>query len=307
MGIVIIFASGLIGALFSLGYKFNGLRPSPTLVLLMLMSAVASLLSVAGMALFGEWEVPYAALYAGIPQGCASFAAVYLFVLVTRRSRLNVSWTIIQFYIVVPFFVSLLVFHDGFTLRGVVGVAAILLSILLFGRRSPAEAIAADTPTRWGVTMLVLSTLASGVANTMAKVYAAIDLAAPPFPMMLVSNGSFWLLATASIALRRVRRTTAAAALSGASVETAVTAQQITLTTMGIAGWMGIMQLSGAALLIVALTGLPGTVAYPMRIVMNIIGVVFFSRLLFGERLSRFEWAGTFIAIAGVALVASSA
>lgn len=304
MGIIIVFASGVIGALFSLGYKFNGLRPSPTLVLLVLMSASASLLSLAGMALFGEWGVPGAALRAGIPQGCASFAAVYLFVLVTRRSRLNVSWTIIQFYVVIPFFVSLFVFRDGFTLRGLVGVAAIFLAILLFGRRPAAEAGAAGTATRWGVVMLVISTVASGVANTMAKVYASIDLAAPPFPMMLVSNGTFWLLAAGSLALGRLRRR---AAPGGAPAGRVSVPLRVGARTLGIAGWMGLMQLSGAALLIVALTGVPGTIAYPLRNVTNIIGVVFFSRLLFGERLSRFEWAGTSVAILGVALVASSA
>lgn len=330
MGIFLIVASGVVGALFSLGYKFN--RPVSTRRILVLMSALASLLSVCAMALWGEWQLSLAGLATGIPQGAATFAGISLFFAVSLRSRLSVSWTIIQFYVVVPFLVSLLVFGDAFTLRGAAGLVMILGSILLFGRKN------GDAPANGGplerrlVLMLLLSTLCSGIANAMSKVYAALDVTHPPFPMILMSSLSFFFLAAASSAAppllralgcRRAARSDGRPSLPGETFEqqlgaapgcpvptspgVGAKALRLSLAGIGISGWMGLMQLVSSALLIVGLTHLAGTIAYPIRIVVNIIGVVFFSRLFFAERLNRSEWAGTAVAIAGVALVASSA
>jgi drug/metabolite transporter (DMT)-like permease len=232
-------------------------------------------------------------------------------VFVTRRSRLNVSWTIIQFSVVVPFLASLLIYHEQVTLRGVAGVAAIFAAIVLFGCGHSSSSSTLEESDRWIIVLLVLSTFFSGVSNTMSKVYTAMDSAAQPFPMMLVANVTVVALSLAVAAFRlipaRARRARITTPAAGSQAAAPAPAWTMSWTGIAVASWMAVMQLAGTALLIVALADLPGTVAYPVRVVMNIIGVLFFSRVLFDERLKRVEWAGAAVALAGVALVASSA
>jgi len=307
MGIFIVAASGVIGALFSLGYKVNGLRPNASDQLMIVMSAVSAILSILCMALFGQWSLPTAAVLSGIPQGIASFIAVHLFLSVTRRNRLNVSWTIIQFYVVVPFFVSLLLFHDSFTLSGGAGVLLIFASILLFGRKSSSTADEGSKEERRAdrkiLGMLWVSTFASGVANSMPKVYTSVTSYHPPFPQILTANITFLLIALVVFAARYA----VAFRVAGRCDAAGLRAWHISRTGLAVGGWMGFTQVAGNALLIVGLSLVAGTVAFPIRIVVNIITVVTLSRLFFKEELSRSEMAGTLVAVVGVALVASSA
>lgn len=304
MGIIAVIASGIIGALFSLGYKVNGLRPNASDQLLIVMSAFSLVISVVGMLIFHQWTISLAAFLTGVPQGAASFVAVTLFLTVTRRSRLNVSWTIIQFYVVIPFFVSLLLFHDSFTARGGGGVALILASILLFGKKRSESASPQTNPSdRRTILMLVASTVLSGVANSMPKVYTSVSDTHLPFPQILMANLAFSVIAVCVFGLR----TLFAARVEGRGELPPARRWTLSWLGFGVGAWMGFMQLVGSALLIVGLTLVPGTAAFPIRIVMNIVAVVVLSRLIFHEELTRAEVAGTLVAMVGVALVASSA
>ncbi len=304
MGIIVIIASGIVGALFSLGYKVNGLRPNASDQLLIVMSALSLVVSVAAMLIFHQWTMPAAAILTGVPQGAASFVAVTLFLTVTRRSRLNVSWTIIQFYVVVPFFVSLLLFHDSFTVRGGGGVALILASIFLFSKkRTSSTSIAPQTnpADRRNLLLLIASTGLSGVANSMPKVYTSVSESHLPFPQILMANLTFLVIAVCLFSLRTLVGLRVAGDRPRARLWT------LSWLGFGVGSWMGFMQLVGSALLIVGLTLVPGTAAFPIRIVMNIVAVVVLSRLIFHEELTRAEVTGTLVAMVGVALVASSA
>ena len=304
MGIIAIVASGIVGALFSLGYKVNGLRPNASDQLLVVLSALSLLVTAAAMLIFHQWTMPAAAVVTGLPQGAASFVAVTLFLTVTRRSRLNVSWTIIQFYVVIPFFVSLLLFHDHFTVRGGGGVALILASILLFSKKRTGSAAPHASPAdRRNILLLITSTVLSGVANSMPKVYTSVPGSHLPFPQIFMSNLSFLVIALCVFALRT------SFAVRAARRSDLPPARRWTLSWLGfgVGTWMGFMQLVGSALLIVGLTLVPGTAAFPIRIVINIVAVVVLSRLIFREELTRAEVAGTLVAMVGVALVASSA
>ena len=109
-GLFFALMSGLSGALFAQAYKMRtrlGYRPPPLIVAFALWYCV---LSAVLASVLKAWRYSLSLLVLGAAFGFLFLAAIYLYMRVSERARLNISWTIIQASVVLPFGLSIVFF-----------------------------------------------------------------------------------------------------------------------------------------------------------------------------------------------------
>ncbi len=288
MPLLLVLFSGLLGSLFGLGYKYKTRYACDHDRLIVVLSGSAALFALAGIPLFGEPLFDREALLLGIPFGIASYVSTLLYLVVIERAQLNVTWTVIQFFVVIPFLVSVIGYGERLDLVSILGLVLILASVVLFGQRGRGATKGAAADRRLLV-MLLLSTLFSGIGNSFPKIYAATVAHSHPLSLLFWAN--LWYLTSALLV---------------AGVKGRLGQLRPTRATLAIGSWMGLTSVIGMAALTVALASIGGSIAYPVRSVVNILAVYLLSFALFRERVTVIESIGAAAALAGVALVSSS-
>lgn len=285
-----VFLSGISGAFFASAYKVRGrlgLAIPPVLLWFSLFYLVMSL-SIA--LLTGELAFSRGLLCIGAAHGLAMILAMLCYSYVMERAKLGVSWTIIQFSVLLPFFLSIVLYGERPQPVTWAGIFCIFLAITLFSLSKPKRAGGRAIPDTTTGLLLVAASLFTGISLSIPKVYAA------GFPdlkifSLLTYSGSVMVLVTVPLALARCRR---------------APNQQRRRWLLPFAAYMCITNQAATVFLILAVKGVPGSVVYPLRNVVNILLVFLVSILVFRERVSPSEGIGTTVAVLGIAVLSAS-
>jgi drug/metabolite transporter (DMT)-like permease len=280
--------SGVAGALFSLGYKLGGRQALPYDELLFVFSAAYALFAAAAIAVFAEpwWDL--AALFHGSVLALSTWGAIRIYFVVTAAARLNVTWLVIQFSILIPFGVSVLLYHESLSVASIAGVALLFAAMLMFGLARGGGGGSAVVPAPRLAVGLAVSTILSGISSAAPRMYTAARPGGGVFTLLLW-QGIVSTAVTAAVWLWRRARTGAPP-----------------LKVAGVALYMSFFNIAAAALLVVALRGLDGAVVFPVRAVGNVLAVFALSFVFFGERVRRLEAIAAAVAVAGIALVSAT-
>ena len=289
IGLIFTFLTGAAGAVYSLNYKFKEQRAYPTDPVMLFFSVIFVLVTTVFRILFHEPIYSREALLLGLPFGISMYLALRLYFVVARRAQLNISWLIIQFSLLVPFGLSILIYRETLELQAIVGVALIFSSIVFFalGKGSPGQVSAIPDARTW--VLLALSSLFSGIAMSVPRIYIALNPAGGAFTLAFYQGLTLVLLSGAGRLLswdKSPGRNTGGVLLIAVS--------------------MGVTSVPMTVFITMALKFLRGAVVYPLRSVINILCVFILSFLLFKERVRPLEAIGSATAVAGIVLVAAA-
>ena len=287
IGLIFTFLTGAAGAVYSLNYKFKEQRAYPTDPVMLFFSVIFVLAATVFRILFHEPIYSREALLLGIPFGTSMYLALRLYFIVARRAQLNISWLIIQFSLLVPFGLSILIYRETLELQAIAGVALIFSSIVFFalGKGSRDQVSAIPDVRTW--VLLALSSLCSGIAMSVPRIYIALNPAGGAFTLAFYQGLTLVLLSGAGRLLswdKSSGRNTGGVLLIAVS--------------------MGVTSVPMTVFITMALKFLRGAVVYPLRSVINILCVFALSFLLFKERVRPLEAIGSATALAGIVLVA---
>jgi drug/metabolite transporter (DMT)-like permease len=289
IGLVFTFLTGAIGALYGLNYKFKERRAYPTDPVMFFFSITFVLVTTVFRLLFREPIYSREALLLGIPFGMCMYLALRLYFVVAKRAKLNISWLIIQFSLLVPFGLSILIYRETLEPQAILGIVLIFLSILFFalGKGSSVEDAAIPDSRTW--VLLVLSSLFSGLGISMPRIYVGLNPTGGAFTLAFYQGLTLVILSAAGL-------------LQGRKKVPWKHYRGVLL----IAFSMGVTSVPATAFVTVALRFLRGVVVYPLRSVINILFVFVLSFLLFKERVRILEAIGSTLAVAGIVLVSAT-
>ncbi len=289
LGLVFTFFTGSAGALYSLNYKFKEQRAYPTGPVMFFFSLNFVLVTTIFRLLFGEPIYNREALLLGIPFGSSMYIALRLYFVVARRAKLNISWLIIQFSLLVPFGLSILIYRESLELQAILGVVLIFCSIVFFalGKSSSGQDAAIPDARTW--ILLALASLFSGIAVSMPRIYVALNPAGGALTLAFYQGLTLVILSGSGLLLgwnKNPWKNCGAILLIGFS--------------------MGVTGVPANAFITMALKYLRGAIVYPLRSVVNILCVFILSFLLFKERVRALEAIGSLLAVTGIVLVSAT-
>jgi len=289
IGLVFTFLTGSAGAVYSLNYKFKERRDYPTNPVMFFFSVTFVLVTTVFRLLFREPIYSREALLLGIPFGISMYLALRLYFVVARRAKLNISWLIIQCSLVVPFGLSILIYRETLEPQAVLGIVLIFSSIVFFalGKRSSAQDAAIPDARTW--VLLALASLFSGIGMSVPRVYVALSPAGGAFTLAFYQGLTLVILSGAGLLLEWNR-----------------SSWKNYRGILLIAFSMGVTSVPTTAFITMALKFLRGAIVYPLRSVINILGVFVLSFLLFKERVRPVEAVGSAMAVAGIVLVSAT-
>jgi drug/metabolite transporter (DMT)-like permease len=289
IGLVFTFLTGSVGALYSLNYKLKERRAYPTDPVMFFFSVTFVLVTTVFRFLFHEPVYTREALLLGIPFGICMYLALRLYFVVARRAKLNISWLIIQFSLLVPFGLSILIYQETLEPLAILGIVFMFLSIVFFalGKSSSGQDAAIPDARTWA--LLALSSLFSGIGVSMPRVYVALNPDGGAFTLAFYQGLTLVILSAAGL-------------LVGWKKSPRKSYGGILL----IASSMGVTSVPATAFITMALKFLRGAIVYPLRSVINILCVFVLSFLLFKERVRPLEAIGSVMAVAGIVLVSAT-
>ncbi len=325
MGIIQILLSGLSAGAFSLGYKIAGRRGYAPEPLLTAFSLVIGAVSLVMCLTAGNRLGDTTTFVLGAVMGVFMLSAIMLYFSVMRTARHNVSWTVIQFSVLIPFLFSIIVYGERPGFAALSGTGCIILSVLLFGTgrlRKSSKGITQKKPSdRTGARLrqgsasgvriavaLTLSTILSGFSQTVAPVYRNMKPDGTLPPLMFAAGVSMTIIAVTWTLLKGKASGTVRLSETiprSSSNRPELPASRRFFGLLSVAAYMGVLNMTAFGLLLIGLHTVPGTIAFPARNAVNILAVFLFSFLLFGERADRYELAGAGAAVVGIALVSS--
>jgi drug/metabolite transporter (DMT)-like permease len=285
-----VFLSGISGAFFASAYKVRKRLNLPVPPVLLLFSLFYLVLSLTIALLSGQIALSRGLLGIGAAHGLTMILSMLCYSYVMERAKLGVTWTIIQFSVLLPFFLSILLYRERPRPVTWAGIFCIFLAIALFSLSKTKRAHGRAIPDASTGVLLVASTLLTGVALAIPKIYAA------GFPVLriftlLTYSSSTMVLVSLPVALAWRRRNPA---------------RLLSLKLLPFSAYMSITNLAAVAFLILAVKGVSGSVVYPLRNVVSILLVFLVSILVFRERVSPAEGIGTAVAVAGIAVLSAS-
>jgi drug/metabolite transporter (DMT)-like permease len=289
VALLLSFLSGVLGAFFSLGYKLRDRRALPYDALMLAFSGAYTLFAGIALAAFREpfWDPAAAGI--GLVLALSTFGAIRIYFVVTAAARLNVTWLVIQFSILIPFGVSVLAYRESLSASSIAGVLLLFVSMLLFGlARGDKGGRSAVVPNAKIAANLALSTVLSGISSAAPRMYTAARPNGGVFTLLLWQG----LVSCALGAILSVRKR------EGLVAGFAPLA--------GLAVYMSFFNIAAAALLVVALRGLDGAVVFPVRAVGNVLAVFTLSFVFLRERIRPLEGVAAALAVCGIALVSAS-
>jgi drug/metabolite transporter (DMT)-like permease len=288
-GLVFTFITGSAGALYSLNYKFKERNAYPTDPVMFFFSLTFVLVATVFRLLFHEPIYSREALLLGVPFGTSMYLALRLYFVVARRAKLNISWLIIQFSLLVPFGLSILIYREVLELRAILGIVLIFSSIVFFalGKGTSGQDAAIPDARTW--VLLALSSLFSGIGVSMPRIYVALSPGGGALTLAFYQGLTLVILSGAGLLL-------------GWNKSPWKNYGGMLL----IAFSMGVTSVPANAFITMALKFLRGAVVYPLRSVINILCVFILSFLLFKEGVRTLEAIGSAMAVAGIVLVSAT-
>jgi len=211
--------------------------------------------------------------------GILLFFAIESYFFVIERVKTGIAWTVIQYSVIIPIAASIIVYNEIPEPLQFAGIAAILLSMLLFYKKT------SDTPGQFSgrdAALLAAASVLSGVTVFINKMYQQTETG-HFFNLIAIQN----LVAFAVHLIWHRRR----GLWTPARVET------VTGIVRALSG--GIT----AVAMLKALEFLPGPVVFSIRNTGGIILVPAAALFLFHEKMTVREVAGIVIAAFGIAAV----
>lgn len=288
MGLFIVALSGATTAVFGLGYKIRKHYGFSIIHLSFLFSVSIIIFALIYILIYGHPIYSKASLMIGAPIGACFALAIYFYQQVLEKANLNISWTVIQFSVLIPFFFSMIAYHERPSIQAIIGVVLIFVSIILFGIKKERTRQSAIPDIKTAL-FLFFAAFLSGVNDAFAKVYVSSFNGESPFSLFLYTGITMSVI-TGIILLHRKE-----VLISGR--------KRWGLVLNGL--YMGFFSVSGAALLITGLRSVDGSIAYPLRNAVNIIMIFIFSYFFFKEKARPIELVGTGTALAGLVIVTS--
>jgi drug/metabolite transporter (DMT)-like permease len=287
--LVAAFLSGLSGAFFASAYKVRGRLGLAVPPVLLWFSLFYLALSLSIALLTGQLVFSRPLAVTGAAHGLAMILAMLCYSYVMERAKLGVTWTIIQFSVLLPFLFSILLYGERPGVVSWAGIFCIFLAIALFSLGKARRTVGRAIPDAATGLLLVAASLLTGVSLSIPKVYTAA-FPDPKIFSLLTYSSSAMVLVTLPLALARRCR---------------APAQPHRRWLLPFAAYMCITNLAATAFLILALKGVPGSVVYPLRNVVNILLVFLVSIVAFKERVSPSETMGTVVAVIGIAVLSA--
>ena len=289
--LVSVFLSGIFGAFFASAYKVRKRIGLPVPPLLLLFSLFYLALSMSIALLKGELVFSRGLLGIGVAHGLSMILSMLCYSYVMERGKLGVTWTIIQFSVLLPFFLSILVYRERPRPVTWAGIFCIFLAIALFSLSKTKRPEGRAIPDASTGLLLIAASLLTGVALAIPKIYTA------SFPdlgifSLLTYTSSTMVLVTLPVALVWQRK---------------APSRPISRKLLPFAAYMSVTNQAAAVFLILAVKGIPGSVVYPLRNIVNILLVFLVSIFVFKEKVSPSEGIGTAVAVVGIAVVSASA
>jgi drug/metabolite transporter (DMT)-like permease len=286
----IVFCAGFVSAMAGLIYTVcRRHRFSPDLLLFFfaifytLFAAVYLLVS--GGAFYSVW-----ATILGICTGVTTATIIRLMFVVTTRVKLNISWTVIQFSVLIPFFLSVVVYREALAPRALIGVACIFTSIPFIGFGKGKGQAGVPIPNLTSGLLLFTSSFLTGVLLSIPKIYAHMEPGGGTFTLLFYSGLAMIPLSLVMYLLRTRRE------------EVALVGPGIVVLSI----YMALANLGSIALLLTALRFLDGSVVYPLRTVVNVLSIFLLTFILFREKATVLEGMGAVVALAGLVLVSAT-
>ena len=288
--LLFVICSGIAGAIYGVSYKLRQQRGYPIESMLFLFALFSTLFSAIFSVLFRQPLYSYTALLLGLPYGLVMTTSLILYFTVTERARLNITWMAIQLSVLIPFTISLLIYDERLHPPAILGIVCIFVSLLIFGLGRLRGKSPPPVPDRRTGFLLLLASVFSGLAMSFTKFYAASAQKEGLFALFFFRGLS---MMPAAMAFARLR--------SKPLIRSRPPAGQYVLAAV-----MSLCAVLLGAFIILALQEISGSMAFPLRSVINVLMVFFVSFLLFGERFTLIEGLGSLFALGGIALVSSS-
>ncbi len=283
----IVFFSGIVSALAALTYKFRHRHGFSIDVLLLYFSLFFTLLTLLCILIFREPLFTPRALFLGLCSGLIMGTVIRFMFIVTYRVKLNISWTVIQYSVLIPFLLSLVLFREKPQLKALFGAGCIFVSILFFGLgKSKAQDGPSKRDVKTGLLMFLCSFL-TGIMFSIPKLYLYLEPRGGTFTLLLYSGVGMIPLASIVLFVKKNSKTVLWAAPG----------------LLVLALYMGITNVGAIALLMIALQSIEGSIVFPLRTVVNVLSIFLLTFILFREKPSFLEAVGVLIALTGLVLV----
>lgn len=282
--------SGFAGAFFSSGYKAMAQLDHRYKPFVSLYSLAFSLFTAIGVLLIRGTLADSMLWLFGIPHGVVTCLAILFYAGIIGNVRLSISWTIIQFSILIPLAVSLIFFETDLNLLAVAGCAFMVLAIIIFSLGKKGASPAEESPrlTFKNGLLLFTSSLFTGIAFTIPMIYLKAAERSQPLSLLFISA-----IASLLTSLWFVRKEDWSYIMSDWRIA-------------GIPTAMGFLQMANWSLLMIGLQGIGGSVAYSLNGVVGLVCVYGISFSFFKERVSPIEKIGILVSIIAILLMTAS-
>jgi drug/metabolite transporter (DMT)-like permease len=286
----IVFLSGFCSGLAGLTYKFRHKHGYAIDVLLLFFSFFFTVFTFLCIVVFGQPFFTLGALIFGLCFGIVNIAAIRIMFLVTRETKISISWTVLQYSVLLPFLLSVIIFNEHPRIGALLGVGCIFISIPLFGLGKGAGKEERSIPTiRIGL-LLFLASFLTGVMFSIPKFYSHIDQTGGTFTLLFYS-GMPMVVTALVLTLINVGKDI------GTKMNMGVFVLSLYMTAANVAA---------VALLVISLRYLDGSIVYPLRTVVNVLSIFIMSFIFFREKATFLEAVGAVIALAGLVLVSAT-
>lgn len=291
MGYVVLIISAAAGALFGQTYKRKAEYGLDTAMVLAWFALVSVALLGTIVLVVGFTEMNRAAIWMPFAHGVAMAIAMHSYYAVIGESRLGISWTVIQLSVVIPFFVSVVVYEEPLGRWAALGLASVLLAIVLFGmgkERSADAGTKRDAGSRGALLLLLSASVFTGVTSALLRSFASYHPEPQAVPTFFLLVSSTLLLINLPICVYRSAR----GGYRPWNRLTAIFSLYKSVTNMTAMG-----------LLLVSVQLLPGFFVFPVRNTLNILFVLGLSAALHRERVTKLEAFGLLWGILGIGLL----
>ncbi len=292
--IIFAFCSGILGALFSLSYKLRVRLNYDADNVLLGFSFSALAITFCLHLFLAEFIFSMSLLLLGTAFGISMITSITLYLAVTRRTKLNITWTIIQFCVIIPFALSIILYGEKPSLFSWLGIAFIFIAIIVFGLGKRSKSRQATVPDIKTAFLLLLATLLTGVSLSLPKIFAMVSPQGEIVSLLLYSCLTMVILSSSFYLFRKQ--------FNKKDRPARIWKPGFLLFS----AYMSLTNMSAAAVLILALREIPGSIVFPLRNAVSIISVFVFSFLFFKEKANLLEITGSVIAVSGIVIVSGS-
>jgi len=286
-----ILLSAIFVGFFSVGYKVLGIKRYNSNMFLCIYSLFFSLAAFFGAVVLHEAISNSLSIVFGMINGLFMYIAVLMYTHVVKYIRLNISWSVLQFSLLVPVLVSIFVYKEEAGIHIYIGILLILLAIYAFGKgkvlgkEKSADSNPAVPNIKLGI-MLFLATLFSGAGNVVPRVYVSYAESSGNFSLLFYTGITIFILSLMHLLIKRNKEY-----------------KEISFGLITLSAYMGFVQMIALFFLLLALRTFPGVVVFPLRNVTALLVIYAVSYLFFREKLNRVEGLGVVFTVFAIVLI----